>query len=60
MMVRYGVTDIPTWEIAVSMAVMVLATVGGLFLAAKVFRMYLLMYGKRPSFGEVIRTLRTK
>ncbi|MEE8397476.1 MAG: ABC transporter permease [Desulfobacterales bacterium] len=59
-MVRYGVTNIPAWEIAVSISVMVLATIGGLFLAAKVFRMYLLMYGKRPSLGEVIRTLRSR
>ena len=57
-MVRYGITDIPAWEIAVSITVMVLATIGGLFLAAKVFRTYLLMYGKRPSFGEIFRSLR--
>ena len=58
MMVRYGVTTIPAWEMAVSISVMVVATVGGLFLAAKVFRTYLLMYGKRPSLGEVVRSLR--
>ena len=58
MIVRFGITDIPAWEMAVSISVMVLSTVGGLFLAAKVFRMYLLMYGKRPSLGEVVRTLR--
>lgn len=58
MMVRFGVTHIPAWEIAISIAVMVLATIGGLFLAARVFRVYLLMYGKRPALGEIIRTLR--
>lgn len=58
MMVRFGVTHIPAWELSVSIAVMVLATVGGLFLAARVFRIYLLMYGKRPSMGEVVQTLK--
>ncbi len=57
MMVRFGVTTIPVWELTASIAVMVLAIVGGLLLAAKVFRVYLLMYGKRPSLVEVLRTL---
>jgi len=58
MMVRYGVTDIPSWEMAVSVTIMVLATVGGLFVAGKVFRIYLLMYGKRPAMGEIVRAVR--
>jgi ABC-2 type transport system permease protein len=58
MMVRYGVTNIPAWQLAVSVAIMVISIVGGLFLAARMFRIYLLMYGKRPSFGEIARALR--
>jgi len=58
-MVRYGVTNIPAWELTVSIVVMLLSTIGGLLIAAKVFRVYLLMYGKRPSIGEVIRSLRS-
>jgi ABC-2 type transport system permease protein len=38
-------------------AVLVLSTIGILFLTIRIFRTYLLMYGKRPSFGEVIRNL---
>ncbi len=56
-MLRLGVTDIPAWELAASIAVMGLSIIGGLLLAIKVFRIYLLMYGKRPSFGEVIRNI---
>ena len=59
MMVRYGVTDIPAWQIAVSILVMLLFTAGGLWLAAKAFRAYLLMYGKRPAFGEIVRSLKS-
>jgi hypothetical protein len=29
-----------------------------LLLSAKLFRTYLLMYGKRPSLGELVRSLR--
>lgn len=58
MVLRSGVTDIPAWQVSVSLAVLLLTTVGGLILAAKLFRMYLLMYGRRPRLGEVISSLR--
>lgn len=57
-MARLGVTDIPFWQIVVSIAVLVLCTVGGLLLASKAFRTYLLMYGKRPKLKEVIRSMK--
>jgi len=58
-MIRLGVTDIPAWQLATSIAVLALSIIGGLLLTAKVFRTYLLMYGKRPGFGEIIRSLRS-
>ncbi len=58
-MLRLGVSDIPAWELAVSIAVLGLSIIGVLFLAIRVFRAYLLMYGKRPNLGEVIRNLRS-
>ena len=58
-MLRLGVSDIPTWQLTVSIAVLVLSTIGVLFLSVKAFRVYLLMYGKRPKFGEIIRSLRS-
>jgi len=57
--IRLGVSGIPAWQLAVSMAVLVLSIIGGLLLTTKVFRTYLLMYGKRPGFGEIIRSLRS-
>ena len=56
---RLGVTDIPAWELAVSLVVLTLSIVVILLLSIKAFRLYLLMYGKRPSLGELIRNLRT-
>ncbi len=58
-MLRLGVSDIPAWELAVSIAVLALSVIGVLFLSIKIFRTYLLMYGKRPGFGEILRNLRS-
>jgi ABC-2 type transport system permease protein len=57
-MIRLGITEIPVWQIAASVAVMVLAIVGCFILAAKLFRTFLLMYGKRPDFSEILRSFR--
>jgi len=58
-MLRLGVTGIAAWELATSLAVMVLSIIGALLLSVKAFRVYLLMYGKRPAWGEIIRSLRS-
>jgi ABC-2 type transport system permease protein len=55
---RLGVSVIPAWQLIASIAVLVLSIVGILFLTIRIFRTYLLMYGKRPGVGEVIRNLR--
>jgi ABC-2 type transport system permease protein len=57
-MVRLGITDIPLWQLLASIGVLVLSILGGLHLAVKMFRMYMLMYGKRPSLGELYRSLK--
>jgi ABC-2 type transport system permease protein len=58
-MLRLGVIDIAVWELAVSIAVLVLSIILVMFLAIKAFRIYLLMYGKRPNWGEIIQNLRS-
>jgi ABC-2 type transport system permease protein len=55
---RLGVSVIPPWQLIASIGVLVLSIIGILFLTIRIFRTYLLMYGKRPGFGEVIRNLR--
>jgi ABC-2 type transport system permease protein len=57
-MLRLGVAGIPTWELVTSLAVMVLSIILVMFLAVRAFRVYLLMYGKRPAWGEIMRNLR--
>jgi ABC-2 type transport system permease protein len=57
-MFRLGLTDIPAWQIAASIAVMLLSCTGLLFVAVRIFRTYLLMYGKRPGWRVIIHNLR--
>jgi ABC-2 type transport system permease protein len=56
--VRLGISDIPLWQILSSIGVLVLSIIGGVYLAIKIFRVYMLMYGKRPGFAEIIRSLK--
>jgi ABC-2 type transport system permease protein len=57
-MLRLGMTAIPPWQILTSIGVLVLSIIIGLYLAIKVFRMYMLMYGKRPGLREIYRNLK--
>ena len=56
---RLGSTDVAAWQIAVSIGVMVITIAVGLFLTIKIVRTFLLMYGKRPTLGTIIRSLRS-
>ncbi len=58
-MLRLGLTGVPAWQLALSMAVLAFSTVGGLMLVARLLRTYLLMYGKRPHLREILRSIRT-
>lgn len=56
---RFGITGIPVWQIFTSMVVLILSIIGGLLLSAKLLRTYTLMYGKRPSLEEIIRSFKS-
>ena len=56
-MMRLG-QGMPVWEIIASIALLVLGIMGALSLSARIFRTFLLMYGKTPGFKEVLRSLR--
>jgi ABC-2 type transport system permease protein len=58
MMLRIAVINPPLWQILLSMALMVVTILGAVWLAAKIYRVGILMYGKRPSLAEVGRWLR--
>jgi len=56
--IRLGLSDISSWELIVSIIILVLSIIGALLLAAKTFRVFLLMYGKSPRLGEILRMIR--
>ena len=51
---------IPTWEVVVSLVVLYLSFVVTTWLSAKIYRIGIFMHGKRPSWGELAKWLRTK
>jgi len=59
-MVRLTLVTVPPYQIVVSIAILVIAIVILTRLAARIFRMGMLTYGKRVSFREVLRFLREK
>jgi len=58
MLQRLGMGEVPPYQIAISLILLILGIGGALWAGAKVFRMGLLMYGKRPSVSEILRALR--
>ncbi len=58
MMLRLPMTDVPAIDIVISLAVLLFSIPIALWAGAKVFRLGLLMYGKRPALAEIWRALR--
>lgn len=58
MMMRIAVVNPPLWQVLLSMAIMVLTILGCVWIAARIYRVGILMYGKRPSIAELGRWLR--
>lgn len=55
MLLRLGATEVPLWEIAASLLSLLLGVLAVTWLAAKIYRVGILMTGKRPSLPEVFR-----
>ena len=58
-MLRLSASTIPWADFGVSLLILVFSIGGGLYLSAKVFRAFLLLYGRRPGLREIWRALRT-
>ncbi len=57
-MMRLGIAEVPSWQLITNISVLILSIIGGLYIVIKMFRTYILMYGKRPSLGEIFRNLK--
>ena len=58
MTLRIAMQTPPFWQIALALVLSVLTTIGVIRLSAKIYRVGILMYGKRPSLKELRRWLR--
>lgn len=62
LILRFGLTTIPAWQIATSLVIQIVSVVAMMWLAAKIFRLGMLMYGKRltpRAFWNALREGRT-
>jgi ABC-2 type transport system permease protein len=58
MLLRLGLGTVPAGQIAISLVLLLLGIALSLWAGAKVFRVGLLMYGKRPSIKDLTRAFR--
>jgi ABC-2 type transport system permease protein len=58
MLVRVVTETPPFWQIALSLALGIATVVAMLWLAARVYRTGMLMYGKRATIPEILRWIR--
>jgi ABC-2 type transport system permease protein len=58
-MLRLGVSEIPPWQILVSIGLLMLSIAAGLSLSIRVFRIYMLIHDKRPGLRTIMKYLKS-
>jgi ABC-2 type transport system permease protein len=58
MFLRIVVLTPPLWQIGLSVVLLALAIAAAVWLAARIYRVGILMYGKKPTFPELMRWVR--
>jgi ABC-2 type transport system permease protein len=59
MMVRVPF-DVPMWQLGLSLGMLALTIVGTIWLSAKIYRVGILMYGKKPTMKEIVKWIKYK
>jgi len=57
MFVRVSVSMPPTWQIVLSIAISLASLYGLVWVSSRIYRVGILMYGKRPSLSEILKWL---
>jgi len=58
MFMRICLQQPPVWQIALSIVMMIGCILGAVWIASKIYRVGILMYGKRPTLPEIARWLK--
>jgi len=58
MCLRMAAMAVPAWQLALSLLLMVLSIYGMVWIASRIYRVGILMYGKRPTLPEMLRWLK--
>jgi len=58
MYVRVAVSMPPVWQIATSVAISLASLYGLVWLTSRIYRVGILMYGKRPTLAEILKWIR--
>ena len=58
MFTRLAMSTVPSYEIAVSIGVLILSVIGVGVVSAKIYRVGVLLYGTKPKMGAVLKAMR--
>jgi ABC-2 type transport system permease protein len=59
MFLRISAVTPPWWQVALSIVLMLLSIFAANWVASRIYRIGILMYGKRPTFPEILKWVRT-
>ena len=59
MFVRIAMSQVPVWQVVVSVGILILSTFGIGYLSAKIYQVGVLLYGKPPKLGEILKAMKT-
>ncbi len=60
MLMRIGTGSVAGWEIALTIALMIVSIFVCFFISARIYRFGILMYGQKPGLGQLIKVVRTQ
>jgi ABC-2 type transport system permease protein len=58
MLLRICVSSVPAFEILISVIVMILTIIAEIWVVSKIYRVGILMYGKKPDIREILKWIR--
>lgn len=58
MLARMAITEVPAWQVLLSLALLFGGFLATMWLSARIYRVGILSYGKKPTYGELVRWIR--